>query len=168
MTRKRKTLLALCLCSSIFSPTHATNIHRTDTELKEHLIVTGKERQAHILYSIGPLHLHAGDIVDIRVQAVVTHECKGNVGIGRYLIRTNNPGSTSGKRVIKAVMSNVGANDHHGVLVHSGIDEVETDSFASYYNFIIYAQSTQCQVTKVKVEGYGNSGFGEMVVRMER
>jgi hypothetical protein len=142
----------------------AAELYGTDKELINSLVITNNVRALHVLYSVGPLSLNKGDIVDVRVQAVLSSECKGNSGIGRYIIRTKDTSLTRGKRIIKAVMSNITVNDHHAVLVHSGIELIENTSENNFYNFVIYAQSTQCEEEILQVEGYSDDGFGELVV----
>ncbi len=139
-------------------------LYRSDEELIDYLAVTNDNRELHVLYSIGPIALKKGDIIDVRVQAVVSSECKGNVGIGRYITRTRGTLITQGNRVTKGVMSNLTINDHHAVLVHSGIERIEYASHENYYNFVVFAQSTQCEKEMLKVEGVDNDGFGELIV----
>lgn len=155
--------LCLLLCV-IHLDCIATELYRSDDELISTLEVTNEDRVLHILYSIGPLSLQQGDIVDVRVQAVLSSECKGNIGIGRYVAKSKGPLLTKGKRITKAVMSNMTKNDHHAVLVHSGIERIESASDNNYYNFVIFAQSTQCEDKILKVEGVDDNGFGELLV----
>lgn len=142
----------------------AADVLQTDHENIAEIPVTNRVRVPYVLYSIGPIDLLEGHIVDVRLQAVLTSECNGNIGIGRYIIRTKENFSVTGKRIVKTVMSNTTINDHHAVLVHSGIDVIKKSSKNNYYNFIVFAQSTQCEGKFLKVEGYTNDGFGEMVL----
>jgi len=139
-------------------------LYRSDEELINSLAVTNDNRELNILYSIGPIALKEGDIIDVRVQAVLSSECIGNVGIGRYITRTKGALISQGNRITKAVMSNITKNDHHAVLVHSGIERIEHASHGNYYNFVVFAQSTQCEREVLKVEGSGDDGFGELIV----
>jgi hypothetical protein len=156
-----KLLLLSLLCVSNLN---AIEVSRTDVELISAIPVTNSERLPYVLYSIGPLNLVKGNIVDIRLQAVLSNECDGNVGIGRYIVRSKERFSINGKRVVKTVMSNATINDHHAVLIHTGIEEINKSSHGNYYNFVVFAQSTQCEDEILNVEGYNNNGFGELII----
>lgn len=155
-----KYLLIILVSSNLY----ALDIHKTDSELIPSIPVANNERTPYVLYSIGPLDLYEGNILDIRVQAVLTNECTGNTGIGRYVTLTKERYSITGKRIIKTVMSNTTINDHHAVMVHSGIDKINRATRNNYINFVVFAQSTQCEGNILKVEGYDNDGFGELIL----
>src|SRR4030042_1271109 len=122
------------------------------------------DNSQHVLYSIGPLELRAGTIVDIKFQAEVTNNFRPIVGIGRYVVRTFSPVSTSGVKVIKAAMSNVTPSEHHKVLVHAGAEEIREDVSGVYYNVVIYAifpgyRNLESRNRKLRVE----RGYGELI-----
>ncbi len=143
---------------------YAVEVLRTDLEFISAIPVTNTERVPYVLFSVGPVDLNIGSIVDVRLQAILTSQCHSNVGIGRYIVRSKEPFSITGKRVVKTVMSNSTINDHHEVFVHSGIEIFDKTSHDNYYNFVVFAQSTQCEGETLKVEGYNNDGFGELVI----
>ena len=152
--------IGLLLCQESL----AIDILRTDKEKTANITIMNTTRVPYVIYSVGPLILKKNDVVDIRIQAVLTNDCNGNVGIGRYLTRSKSSLSTKGWRIIKSVMSNASRDDHHDVLVHSGIEVIENTSYDNYYNFVVYAQSTQCEGQALTVEGFNNDGFGELLV----
>jgi hypothetical protein len=119
------------------------------------------DRPGRVLYSIGPLDLKSGTIVDIKFQAELTNDLGYNVGIGRYVVRTNSSVSTTGVRVIKAVMSNVTPSEHHEVLIHTGAEEIQENLSGVYYNVVIYALSSAGD-GDLKVE----KGHGELIVEV--
>jgi len=148
----------------LFSNVCALDVYKTDQEFISAIPVTNNERTPYVLYSIGPLELNKGDILDIRIQAVLSNECAGNTGIGRYVTLTKERHSTAGKRIIKATMSNTTINDHHAVMVHSGVEKIKRTTINNYINFVVFAQSTQCEGNILKVEGFDNDGFGGLVI----
>lgn len=156
--------LCLIISSILYQQCLALDVLRTDKEKTDQITIMQTKRVPYVIYSIGPLLLKKNDIVDIRLQAVLTNECKGNVGIGRYLTRSKSSLSTQGWRVVKSVMSNASRDDHHDVLIHSGIEFIENTSDDNYYNFVVFAQSTQCEGQALTVEGYDNDGFGELLI----
>jgi hypothetical protein len=119
------------------------------------------DKPGRVLYSIGPLDLTSGTIVDIKFQAELTNDLGYNVGVGRYVVRTHSPVSTTGVRVIKAVMSNVTPNEHHQVLIHTGAEEIKENLSGVYYNVVIYANSSAGD-GNLKVE----KGRGELIVEI--
>jgi hypothetical protein len=124
--------------------------------------VNVNDRSDQVLYSIGPLDLMSGAIVDIRFQAEVTNDLGHNVGVGRYVVRTNSSLATTGVRVIKGVMSNVTPGEHHQVLTHTGAEEIQEDLSGVYYNVVIYARSSSGDgVLKVEKE------HGELVIEVK-
>ena len=139
-------------------------LFKDEIEDLESLSVDSSHR---VLYSIGPLDLRAGTIVDIKFQAELTNDLGYVVGIGRYVVRTLSPVSTSGVKVIKAVMSNVTPSEHHKVLVHAGAEEIREDFSSVYYNVVIYAifpghRDLEARKKKLKVE----KGYGELIVEI--
>lgn len=156
--------LLLIISSFLFHECLALDVLRTGEEKIGGITIMNTKRVPYVIYSIGPLLLKKNDIVDIRLQAVLTNDCNGNVGIGRYLTRSKSSLSTNGRKVTKSVMSNASRDDHHDVLIHSGIEVIENTSFDNYYNFVVFAQSTQCEGRILTVEGYNNNGFGELLI----
>jgi hypothetical protein len=145
-------------CTSI--PQVATfHLFKDKQERFEFLIAN--DRPGRVLYSIGPLDLKSGTIVDIKFQAELTNDLGYNVGIGRYVVRTNSSVSTTGVRVIKAVMSNVTPSEHHEVLIHTGAEEIQENLSGVYYNVVIYALSSAGD-GDLKVE----KGHGELIVEV--
>lgn len=155
-----KYFLAILFSSNIY----ALDVYKTDNEFIPTIPVTNNERIPYVLYSIGPIDLFEGNILDVRVQAVLSNECTGNIGIGRYVNLTKERYSIAGQRIIKTAMSNTTINDHHAVLVHSGIEKIKRTTKNNYINFVVFAQSTQCEGKTLKVEGYDNDGFGELII----
>jgi len=158
-------LLVILGVIGISTPQAATfQLFKDEHEDLEFLTV---DRSHRVLYSIGPLDIRAGTIVDIKFQAEVTNDLRRIVGIGRYVVRTLSPVSTGGVRVIKAVMSNVTSSEHHKVLVHTGAEEIREDMSGVYYNVVIYAifpgyKHLQSPNKKLKVE----EGYGELIVEI--
>jgi hypothetical protein len=120
------------------------------------------DRSGRVLYSIGPLDLRPGTIVDIKFQAELTNDLGYNVGIGRYVVRTHSPLATTGVKVIKAVMSNVTPIEHHEVLIHTGAEEIQENLSGVYYNAVILALSSSAD-GDLKVE----KGHGELIVEVQ-
>lgn len=154
-------VLAILGVSGTSIPQAATfHLFKDEHEGLEFLSVN--DRPGRVVYSIGPLDLRSGTIVDIKFQTELTNNLGYNVGVGRYVVRTHSPVSTTGVRVIKAVMSNVTPNEHHQVLIHVGAEEIQEDLSGVYYNVVIYADSTAGDGV-LKVE----KGHGELIVEVQ-
>jgi len=154
----------------LYAHTPVVSLHRTDTELVAHIPVQAdlRSKNFQVLYSIGPLSIDAGELVDFRLQAEITNNCGGNIGLGRYIVRADSADALTGIIVNKAVMSNITKDEHHEVIAHSGFDHLRTSVEGVYYNVIVYAASSKpaCNGTdpggsnRLSVEGFGNRGFG--------
>ena len=148
---------------------NASELHQTDSEMEAYIPVTnGRYIDKKVIYSIGPITLHTGSIVDFRLQAEVTNNCGDNIGFGRNIIMGRSPSATDGTILSKAVMSNVTANEHHEVIVHTGLYLAEFFQAQVYINVIFWAVSTpaRCAGDRLIIEGHGNKGFGELVVEL--
>jgi len=151
-------------------------LHSTDKELVAYIPVRPNimARDYQVLYSIGPLSIEAGQLVDFRLQAEITNNCGDNVGLGRYIVRTDRADGLRGTVVNKAVMSNISKDEHHEVIVHSGFDQVHASVEGVYYNVIVYAASSKsvCNGTesggndRLLVEGFDDRGFGFFVLEI--
>ncbi|GMV98882.1 MAG: hypothetical protein AMXMBFR84_00220 [Candidatus Hydrogenedentota bacterium] len=135
-------------------------IHRDKSENIDGVAV-GPKGEKIVAYSVGPLELPAGAIADVRVQMEVTNDLKGNVGVGRQIVRTNAPDAVSGIPVTPRCMDNVTPDMHHAVLVHNGLDEIVESETGQYYNVVLWAASTH-------VEGILEleRGYGELIVEV--
>ncbi len=153
-------LLVILGASGTSIPQTAT-IHLFKDEQERLEFLSVNERSGRVLYSIGPLDLRSGTIVDIKFQAELTNDLGHNVGIGRYVVRTHSPEATTGVRVIKAVMSNVTPRERHEVLIHTGAEEIQENLSGVYYNVVILALSSAGD-GNLKVE----KGHGELTVEV--
>jgi len=157
-------LVILGVGGTLISQAATFHLFKDEIEDLESLSV---DRSHQVLYSVGPLNLRAGTIVDIKFQAELTNDLRRIVGIGRYVVRTLSPVSTSGVKVIKAAMSNVTPSEHHKVLVHAGAEEIREDLSGVYYNVVIYAifpgyRNLESPKKKLKVE----RGYGELIIEI--
>jgi len=171
-------LVPVLLSTSVLVAAHkpVVSLHRTDTELVPHIPVRAdlQSKDFQVLYSIGPLSIEAGELVDFRLQAEITNNCGGNIGLGRYIVRADSAAAITGTIVNKAVMSNITKDEHHEVIAHSGFDHLRTSVEGVYYNVIVYAASSKpaCNGTnpgganRLSVEGFGNRGFGFFVLEV--
>ena len=139
----------------------AATFHLFKDEQERLEFLSVNDRPGRVLYSIGPLDLRSGTIVDIKFQAELTNDLGYNVGIGRYVVRTHSSLATTGVRVIKAVMSNVTPSEHHEVLIHTGAEEIQENLSGVYYNVVILALSSSVN-GDLKVE----KGHGELIVEV--
>jgi len=114
-----------------------------------------------VLFSVGPLNIPKGAIVDIRFQSEMTNDRDYNVGIGRKIIRAYSPLDITGDIVNRAVMSNVTPNEHHEVIVHSNIEQTDTEYSGVYYNVVVWAVS-DAGGGNIRVEQY----YGDMLVEI--
>ena len=172
-------LLMLTLFSSsllVAAHDQSRALHTTDKELVAYIPVHPDllAQDFQVLYSIGPLSIEAGQLVDFRLQAEITSNCVDNVGLGRYIIRADKADAIRGTVVNKAVMSNISKDEHHEVIVHSGFDLVGANVEGVYYNVVVYAVSSRpaCNglgpvgSNRLLVEGVDNRGFGVFVLEV--
>lgn len=155
---------------------YAGEIHRTDTELVDKVYASwGSPYELYVVYSIGPINLKQGDIVDLRVQAEFTNDCHKqinevldtyNVGLGRYITKAYSASDAIGDRVVKSVMQNITRDVHHGVVIQTGLDKIEYAQSGVYYNFVVFAAANNCAGKYLDVEGYGSSGYGEFMLEI--
>jgi len=167
-------LLSVSLLVAAHTP--AARLHYTDTELVDFIPIHPQllRKNFQVLYSIGPLSIEAGKLVDFRLQAELTNNCGNPVGLGRYIIRAGSANALTGVIVNKAVMSNITKDEHHEVVVHSGFDHLRTSVDGVFYNVIVYAVSSKPMCNgvepegnnKLSVEGLSNRGFGAFVLEV--
>lgn len=169
-------LISLGFSAPLAAHTQSSAIHSTDKELVAYIPVRPNVMAGdfQVLYSIGPLSIEAGQLVDFRLQAEITNNCGNNIGLGRYIVRADAASATTGVIVNKAVMSNITNDEHHEVIVHSGFDRLRASVEAAYYNVIVYAASSKpaCngiasgEENRLKVEGFGAHGFGVFMLEV--
>jgi hypothetical protein len=127
----------------------AADVYRSSTQHAETVPITyGAVTKDVVLYSVRVPYLAKGTLVDVRGHAMVTTECKYNVGIGRFLVRSRSADSCSENavRLAPSVMDNF---DREG-LHHKGFNVIAADvipypSYDTYYNLCIRAITTNCQ-----------------------
>lgn len=91
-------------------------------------------------------------------QFEVTNPLPYNVGIGRYIVRSD------GARIVPAVMDNVTPDMHHSVITMSGWDRSPVSG--ATYSLVVYAVSVNAKAgDSIRIEqGYGfldAAGFAE-------
>jgi hypothetical protein len=122
-----------------------------------------------VLYSVGPVSVPAYGVADIRAQTMLTNNCGGNVGVGRRIIRAASPSYTNGIAVTPMALENITPDEHHGILVLSGLDQAGEQGYTGvYYNLVVYAVSSTspCNESDLLVEGQESEGGGEIVVEV--
>lgn len=134
-----------------------------------------------VVYSVGPLNIAGGAVVDIRFQSEVTTQCSGNIGVGRYVVRASSATATTGTNVVPPAVENVTEDIHHQILVHTGLEQPSSALTGVYYNAIVYALSASSQgcytesisvppedsdSDKLLIEGAGTNSFGELIVEV--
>lgn len=93
-----------------------------------------------VLFSVYVPNLDAKSVVFLKTQFECTGPFVHYCGVGRYIIRTDSPTSTSGTKVTNKVMDNLIENSFSKVVVFTGTDwNIPEGDY--YYNLIVYAMS---------------------------
>lgn len=94
-----------------------------------------------VIYSVYAPNLKPTDVILFKAQFEVTTFLMYELGLGRYLVRTDSPTSTSGVYVKRAVSSTVTQAEHHIVAQMIGVD-TGMPAGNYYYNLVAYADSS--------------------------
>jgi hypothetical protein len=166
---KRFLLLVVTSLTLPFTAT-AGQLEQTRFERTTYLPIGpgGGNAERRVIYSVGPLDIPQGSIVDIRFQAQLTNDCGSNVGVGRTVVRTNLRTNVNGVYVTPPAIENITPGEHHAVLTQSTIERATEDIDDAFYNVVMYAISSAaiCTGSTISVDGSNSESGGELVVEV--
>lgn len=96
----------------------------------------------------------AGDVVSVCGQVEVTNDLGFNVGIGMMLIRTTDPSSLTGTKLMPAVMENCTPDVHHKVFQPSAHDVLPGNGYF-YYSLIVWGCASAGSGAITIEDGFG-------------
>lgn len=121
----------------------------------------------HVEYSVGPLSIPAGTMVDIRHHIEATAEVPNDGShqrLGRSLIQGNAANATSGVNLSPKSQNGITWGEHHSTMSPAAGYYYATDANNVFYNSLLYAYGWTGQ--PLFIEGFGPNLYGDMFVEL--
>jgi hypothetical protein len=120
----------------------------------------------YVQYSVGPLDIPAGTMADIRFQVEATTETDWgtNQRLGRKVIYTTSPTSTSGTFANLAIQTGATRTEHHCTFSHAGGIYFATATSGAYLNSVLWAYGGT--LNKFFVETDSSTLYGGFAVEL--
>ncbi|SIO13094.1 hypothetical protein [Chitinophaga niabensis] len=121
----------------------------------------------HVEFSVGPLSIPAGTMVDVRHHIEATAEVPNDGShqrLGRSLIQGSSATATGGTTLLPASQSGITWGEHHSTMSPAAGNYYAAATSNVFFNSVLYAYGWTGQ--PLFIEGFGPNLYGDMFVEL--